>query len=61
MVYVEFTDSAETKIMSVFGSTQDPSIYRNQGAVSTSDERWATFYAALPVDARGAVPTPTAE
>lgn len=61
MINVEFTDSTETKIISVFGSPQDPSLYVNQGTVMTSDPRWQTFYTALPTSAQGSVPAPTVD
>lgn len=58
-VYVQFSDSTEKEIIAFFACQQSESSYLNLGAVDTSDERWAAFYAA----ARGAesgLPEPTA-
>lgn len=44
MLNVQFSDSTDTKIIAYFGAPQDPAFWPNQGAVETSDARWATYY-----------------
>jgi hypothetical protein len=43
-VYVQFSDSTETKIVGIFGSPQDPSVYPNQGEIDSSDDRIIVYY-----------------
>jgi hypothetical protein len=57
-MFVQFSDSAETVIVSVFSGPQ-PSSIPNQGTVTASDARWATFYAALPASAQANLTPPT--
>lgn len=42
-MFVQFTDSTETKIRSVFSCPQDPDTYPNQGAVDDTDARYVAF------------------
>lgn len=42
-MYVQFSDSAQTKIISVFSCPQDPAIYPNQAEVDATDERYVAF------------------
>lgn len=57
-VYVQFSDSTDTKIAGFFASPQDPSAYENLGTVETSDASWATFYNSLPSYAQEGLPAP---
>lgn len=43
-IFVQFADSTESVIASVFGSQQDPNVYANLGTVDLTDPRWKTFY-----------------
>jgi hypothetical protein len=43
MKYVQFTDSTETTIVSVFGSPQDQTVFPNQGTVEDDDPRYLAF------------------
>ncbi|MBR8188301.1 MULTISPECIES: hypothetical protein [Burkholderia cepacia complex] len=56
--FVEFFDAAETIILSVFSCPQDINIYPNQAAISTSDNRYASFYNGLPPIGRAGLPAP---
>lgn len=47
-IYVQFADSSESAIVSVFCNEQDPAVWPNQGVIPSSDARWATFYNAQP-------------
>jgi hypothetical protein len=42
-VYVQFSDSTETTVASVFGCPQDPDIYPNQAAIDDTDARYQAF------------------
>jgi len=46
-VNVQFSDSNETKIISVFGSPQDAEVWPNQGEVEDTDQRYLDFVASL--------------
>jgi hypothetical protein len=41
--YVQFADSAQGAIQSVFGCPQDPDVYPNQGEVEDDDPRYLLF------------------
>lgn len=43
MPFVQFSDSTETKIVSVFACQQDSDEYPNQGEVDQNDARYLTF------------------
>ena len=43
MQYVQFSDSQETKIVTVFGCPQDPVYWPNQGTVEDDDPRYLEF------------------
>lgn len=49
--YVQFSDSTQTKIISWFGSPQDPDVWPNQGQVEEDDPRYIEYLN----------PSPTAE
>jgi len=42
-VYVQFTDSTETAVSTVFGCPQDPNVYPNQAAIPDTDPRYQAF------------------
>ncbi len=42
-MYVQFTDNTEAKLLSVFGSPQDPVFYPNQGEIPEDDIRYLRF------------------
>jgi hypothetical protein len=42
-VYVQFTDSTETTVCSVFSCPQDPTQYPNQAEIDSSDPRYIAF------------------
>ena len=60
MIYVQFSDSAESEIVTYFGGAQDPDVYQNLGVVVSSDPRWKTFYEALPAPTQAGLPAPAA-
>ncbi len=43
-IYVQFRDSQETEIISVFGGEQSSDIYSNLGTVQSDDSRYEAFY-----------------
>jgi hypothetical protein len=57
-MYVQFTDSTETAIASVFSAPQ-PATWLNQGTVAASDARWAAYYATLPASVQATLMPPT--
>lgn len=57
-INVQFSDSAQTEIVSYFGGPQNPSEHPNSGTVTTSDERWVAFYVAVEGSSYG-LPPPT--
>ena len=42
-VYVQFSDSSNTTVISVFGCPQDPTAYPNQGELDSADPRYQSF------------------
>lgn len=60
-INVQFTDATQETIISYFGSPQDPDSYENLGTVSTSDPRWATYYATIPENMQAFFPAPTTD
>ncbi|WP_236189302.1 hypothetical protein [Pseudomonas pharyngis] len=42
-VFVQFSDSEEAVVLSVFGCPQDPSEYPNQQEISVEDPRYLKF------------------
>jgi hypothetical protein len=57
-VFVQFTDSKQTTIASVFGCAQDANVFQNQGQVDSSDQRYATYFNALNASFRMGLPVP---
>lgn len=45
MKYVQFSDSSESTIVSVFGNAQDVDEHPNQGEVEDDDPRYLAFIA----------------
>ena len=48
VVYVQFSDKAETEIVTVFASPADPDHYQFLGEVDESDERLTSFWKQFP-------------
>lgn len=46
-LYVQFSDSSETAIITYFGGPQPDGAYSNYGSLDTSDARWKAFYDAM--------------
>ncbi len=44
MIYVQFSDSTDSEIVSYFCCPQDPAEHPNQGEVDATDSRWDAFY-----------------
>ncbi|WP_241300459.1 hypothetical protein [Burkholderia stabilis] len=57
-LFVQFTDSKESKIAAVFSCPQDEEAYLNQGEIESSDERYAAYYAALPASVQSNLAAP---
>lgn len=57
-IYVQFTDSKEAAISSVFSCPQDPDLYPNQEEMETSDNRYKAFYDSLPAVNQAHLPSP---
>jgi hypothetical protein len=47
MIYVQFSDSTDTTIVSVFSSPQSAAAYPNQGTVAATDARYTAYVSAL--------------
>ncbi len=47
-LYVQFSDSTEATIVSVWTVAQDPAVYPNQGVIQSNDARYKTWYASIP-------------
>lgn len=58
-IFVQFSDATQKTIISAFSASQNPVTWPNQGTVTASDARWATYYAMIPADAQAAWPAPT--
>lgn len=58
-IYVQFSDDTETVIVSLFGNSQDPEYWPNQGTVTESDPRYKTYYDAMPEIVKQYWPAPT--
>jgi hypothetical protein len=46
--FVQFSDSDETSLVSVFSCRQDEGAYPNQGEVEATDERYISFMQLFP-------------
>lgn len=57
-IYVQFSDSNDSEITSIFCCPQDPAAWQNQGSVALSDPRYATYYDSLPDSVKALVPRP---
>ena len=57
-IYVQFSDATETKIISIFGSGQDPTVYANLGILAASDARYAAFYDLFDAQFQASMPNP---
>lgn len=57
-LYVQFSDSLETDIVSYFGSEQSSDSYENLGIIDTGDGRWKKFYISLPAMTQINLPSP---
>jgi hypothetical protein len=47
-IFVQFTDSTDSSIMSVFAGPQDPAYFPNQGEMPSDDQRYVTYYNNIP-------------
>lgn len=57
IVYVQFTDSKQTAISSVFSCPQDAGIYSNQGELDATDSRYEAYVSSLPAFFQTGLPT----
>ncbi|CAJ2712687.1 Uncharacterised protein [Burkholderia pseudomallei] len=57
-MYVQFSDSTNTTIVSCFANAQNPAAFPNQGSVSASDARYKTYFNGLPEFAQTLLPPP---
>ncbi|MFP3186465.1 MAG: hypothetical protein RXR20_34395 [Paraburkholderia sp.] len=55
---VQFADSTDETIISIFGCAQDTTVYPNQGTIDTSDARYKTYFATLPESVQPTLPSP---
>lgn len=55
-IFVQFTDSANSEISSIFCCPQDPDVWKNQGTVDPSDPRYVAYYDSLPDSVKVLVP-----
>lgn len=44
-MFVQFSDSSQTTVISVFAEPQDPEYWPNQGQVSVDDQRYSDYVA----------------
>ena len=58
MIYVQFKDSSQTELESVFGGQQDPTAWPNQGQVQASDARYKAFFNGLIPIVKPSMPQP---
>ena len=47
-IHVAYIDDAQSSIIASFGCEQDPEVWRYQGLISESDERWIAYTANFP-------------
>lgn len=57
-ICVQFSSSAETTIIALFGCAQEVAVYPNQAVIATSDARYKTYFDSLPSGATQYLPTP---
>lgn len=58
-MFVQFSDATEKTIIAMFAGAQNATAWPNQGTVTTSDARWAAYYATLPASVQAGLPAPT--
>lgn len=58
-IYVQFSDSNETVIVSVFSAPQDATAYSNLGEVTEADARYSAYYNSLPPWAQQGIHQPS--
>lgn len=58
-LYVQFSDSNQTAIASVFVNPQNDSEFTNQGTIDPSDARWKAYFDALPASMQAGLTSPT--
>jgi hypothetical protein len=46
-IFVQFSDSTDETIVSVFSCAQDPKVWKNQGVVPSDDARYESYYNAM--------------
>lgn len=60
MIYVQFADATQDRVISYFGCPQDEEAFPNQGEIDTSDPRWKAYYDAQdPFWIQPGLPAPT--
>lgn len=57
-MYVQFSDSTDTTIVSCFANAQNPMAFPNQGSVNASDARYKAYFYSLPAFAQTLLPPP---
>jgi hypothetical protein len=57
-LFVQYSDSSEATIISVFAGPQDAATFPNQGQVETSDSRYAAYFSAMPSIAKAGLQQP---
>lgn len=58
MINVQFSDDSNTRVVSYFGSRQDPDFYENIGEIEASNLRWLAYYESINKWDRTALPVP---
>ncbi|MFV8809110.1 hypothetical protein ACNSPD_03390 [Yersinia enterocolitica] len=58
MIYVNFTDSDQTTIDSIFAGPQSPNEFDNLAEIDVRDSRYADYYNNLPLMGREGVAVP---
>ncbi len=56
---IQFSDSSESVIISLFSCPQDPKVWPNQGVVDTNDPRWKVYYDSQPPNLQQFFPAPS--
>jgi hypothetical protein len=57
-LFVQFSDSTEKVVISIFGGAQDPSAYLNQGEIESDDPRYSSYFGGIPEDLQKLLPMP---
>jgi|GEM_PF-3238294 hypothetical protein len=61
LIYVQFSDASETKVIGYFCSgDNDPKVWPNQGEVTAADPRWKTYINSQTAFLQSMLPPPVA-